>query len=107
MSVPKTKSLHFNSLEEAMVHFGTLWYGSCDEKTTSVPPSPKPFRVGGGTVLRRKSGDLEEVLKTISSLAELEGFANSSKLLGVNFDKWSDKQRSQIMRRKWELENGL
>ena len=90
-----------------MVHFGTLWYDSCDEKTTPVPTPPKPLKGLGGTVLRRKSGDLEEVLKTISSLAELEGFANSSKLLGVNFDKWSDKQRSQIMRRKWELENGL
>ena len=107
MSVPKRKSIHFNSIEDAMVHFGTLWYASCDEKTTSVPPSPKPFRVGGGTVLRRKSGDLQKVLKTILSIAELEGFANSSRVLGVKFDNWTDAQRGQIMQRKWELEHGV
>ena len=107
MSVPKRKSIHFNNIEDAMVHFGTLWYASCDEKTTPVPSPPKPLKGLGDTVLRRKSGDLQKVLKTISSLAELEGFANSSRVLGVQFDSWTNSQRGQIMQRKWELEHGV
>lgn len=47
---------------------------------------------------------LEDKLKSISSLEELEGFANRRKVLHADLPMWSDEERAIILHRKYELE---
>ena len=51
--------------------------------------------------------DFAALLKTITDLDELEGFANRRKVLcAPHLKRFSDLQREQILQRKWELQNG-
>jgi len=49
---------------------------------------------------------LEEKLKTILSLDELEGFANRRSVLKVDLPKWSEEEKRLILVRKYELKQG-
>jgi hypothetical protein len=46
---------------------------------------------------------IEEKLKTIHSLEELEGFANRRRFL-ASLPKWTENERRLILVRKYELE---
>ena len=47
-------------------------------------------------------------LQSYTTLAELEGMANRRRVLSApQLERWKPWQREMIMRRKWELENGL
>lgn len=53
-----------------------------------------------------KGKTIEQKLAGIHSLDELNGFANRSRVLGVELPRWTDVEREAILRRKFELENG-
>lgn len=46
----------------------------------------------------------EEKVASCSTLAELEGFANRRRVLGIDLPKWTEDQRRVILARKYELE---
>lgn len=51
--------------------------------------------------------DFAALLETITSRAELEGFANRRQVLNApHLKRYSDLQRQLILQRKWELEHG-
>ena len=50
---------------------------------------------------------IEQKLAEINSLDILDGFANRSRVLGVQMQKWSQSEREAILRRKFELEHGV
>ena len=47
---------------------------------------------------------LEDKIKSILSLEELEGFANRRKVLHADLPMWTDEERAMILYRKYELE---
>mgnify|MGYP003111541327 CR=1 FL=1 len=48
-----------------------------------------------------------EALKSYTDLEELEGLANRRRVLNApELPRWLPWQREQILKRKWELENG-
>lgn len=47
---------------------------------------------------------LEDKIKSILSLEELEGFANRRKVLHADLPMWTDEERAMILHRKYELE---
>jgi hypothetical protein len=61
-------------------------------------------------VLMSKQGNMtmtfEDKLKTITSLEELYGFANRSKMFKMEFPKWTEEERGLILARKYELMQG-
>lgn len=53
-----------------------------------------------------KGKTIEQKLAGIHSLDELDGFANRSRVLGVELPRWTEAERAAILRRKFELEKG-
>lgn len=49
---------------------------------------------------------LEDKLKNILTLDELEGFANRRSVLRVDLPKWTDEEKRLILVRKYELQQG-
>jgi len=49
---------------------------------------------------------LEDKLKNILTLDELEGFANRRSVLKVDLPKWTDEEKRLILVRKYELQQG-
>lgn len=45
-----------------------------------------------------------EKVASITSLEELEGFANRRRVLGLDLPKWTEDERRIILARKYELE---
>ena len=60
------------------------------------------FPRGHHEVLRCRS--FEQKLNSIHDLAELEGFANRRRVLGVDLPKWTENEVKAILHRKAELE---
>lgn len=57
-----------------------------------------------GTIKIERLKTIEEKVNSICSLEELNGFANRSKVTGIQFRKWTERERQIILNRKYELE---
>jgi len=57
-----------------------------------------------GTFKVRRGVTLADKLQSVTTLEELEGFANRRKY-GAQVEPWTDEERKEILWRKMELEN--
>ena len=57
-----------------------------------------------GTFQARRGVTLADKLQSVTTLEELEGFANRRKY-GAQVEPWTDGERKEILWRKMELEN--
>ena len=57
-----------------------------------------------GTFKVRRGATLADKLQSVTTLEELEGFANRRKY-GAQVEPWTDEERKEILWRKMELEN--
>ena len=57
-----------------------------------------------GTFKARRGVTLADKLQSVTTLEELEGFANRRKY-GAQVEPWTDEERKEILWRKMELEN--
>lgn len=57
-----------------------------------------------GTFQARRGLTLQEKLQSVTTLEELEGFANRRKY-GAQVEPWTDEERKEILWRKTELTN--
>ena len=57
-----------------------------------------------GTFKVRRGVTLADKLQSVTTLEELEGFANRRKY-GAQVEPWTDEERQEILWRKMELEN--
>jgi hypothetical protein len=67
-----------------------------DEGTARVHPH--------GTFKARRGVTLADKLQSVTTLEELEGFANRRKY-GAQVEPWTEQERKEILWRKMELEN--